>query len=283
MTGAIGLLGTEVTTGASTFRVRGGFTGLYWKNPAARLSRAARRLLRSELVPVAVDTFTGTTEDFWLEWLADEKLDDLSGLVVVFDDGGRPVGWVAGNIRTFGGRTCFYANSAGVHPDVQSLGLSSAMWRQMLVKEIVRSAPRRLHAVMRTANPLVYSAWAAAAGGIERAQPSPITDVVPDDVLRIAADVASHLGQLDRLDPATLVIRDAYENTDNGLWLERPTSAQQVVDDWMRSLLGPRDAVVLVVVFDPVPLMIREVARQLLRRMGVAGWRSSRSSRGGAG
>ncbi|MGW6377823.1 GNAT family N-acetyltransferase [Rhodococcus sp. NPDC055112] len=246
---------------------------------AKSLSPAGRELLRRDFVPVAVETFTGTTLEFWNDWLSDAKLDDLQGLVVVLDSNGTPAAWVASNQRRFGGRECFYANSAGVHPDHQGSGLSSAIWRELLRSAIVASAPRRLYAVMRTANPLVYGAWSAAAGGPGKAFPSPASSAIPDRVLRIAADAARDLGQLDRFDPATLIITDAYEHTENGLWTERPTSDQDAVDDWMRATLGPKDAIVLVVAFDPIPMLLSEMVRTVRIRLGIGTGGSSRSSR----
>ncbi|MFC9834763.1 GNAT family N-acetyltransferase [Rhodococcus sp. NPDC127530] len=245
---------------------------------AQRLSPGGREFLRRNFVPVAVETYTGTTPEFWNDWLSDAKLDDLHGLVVVLDSNGTPAAWVASNQRQFGGRDCLYANSAGVHPDYQGSGLSSAIWRELLRSAIVESAPRRLYAVMRTANPLVYGAWSAGAGGPGKAFPSPTSSVIPHRVLRIATDTAGYLGQLDRLDPATLIIKNAYEHTKNGLWAERPTSHQDSVDDWMRATLGPKDAIVLVVTFDPIPMLLNEIVRTVRIRLGIGTVGSSRSS-----
>lgn len=269
----------ELASGAKKFTVRPGFTGLHWSNVATQLAPAGRELLRSEFVPVAVETFTGTTPEFWKDWLSDAKLDDLQGLVVVLDANGTPAAWVASNQRSFGGRDCFYANSAGVHPNYQGSGLSSAIWRELLRSAIIRSAPRRLYAVMRTSNPIVYGAWSAGAGGLNKAYPSPISTEIPDRVRRIAKDAAASLGQLDRLDPDTLIIENAYEHTENGLWTERPTSDQDSVDGWMHANLGPKDAIMLVVVFDPIPLLFNEIVRTARIRTGIGTAGSSRSSR----
>jgi hypothetical protein len=55
----------ELAAGATRFTVRPGFTGLHWTNVAKHLSSAGRDILRRDFVPVAVETFTGTTPDFW--------------------------------------------------------------------------------------------------------------------------------------------------------------------------------------------------------------------------
>lgn len=262
--------------GARTFRVRGGFTGLKWSPVADRLLPQAREALRRELVPVALETFDGTAPEFWLDWLSDASLDAMQGLVVVLDEHSRPAAWVASNRRTFGGRRCFYANSAGVHPRHQGAGLSSAIWRALLKPEIARAAPHRLYAVMRTGNPLVYGAWSAVAGP-DKTFPSPGRDV-PEQVRAVAVDAARELGQLERLDPRTLVIRDAYDSSEAGLWRHRPRSDRPEVDAWFDELLAPRDAVVLIVAFDPVSMIWGEAARVLARRFGLSAGRSSRRS-----
>ncbi|TDD61149.1 hypothetical protein E1263_08135 [Kribbella antibiotica] len=250
--------------GAQRFPVRAGLTGLLWTRLDTQLTQPDRAHLRNTFPAVAVQAFTGTTEEFWTTWLADEKLDELSGLVLVVDHDHQPVAWVASNLRRFGGRKCFYANSAGVHPAYQGTGLSSTIWRVLLRSAIIRSAPRTLYAVMRTGNPLVYSAWSAATGRTDTTWPTP-GGTVPESVRRIAADAADSLGQADRLDPSTLIISDAYDTTQSGLYTERPTSDQTAIDDWFGTILGPRDAVVLVVAFYPLRAMLAESLRPLRR------------------
>lgn len=265
----------ELLQGAKKISVRPGFTGLLWTDVRTRLSAPARQYLRRTFPAIAVRTFTGTDEAYWEEWLSDERLDELSGLVIVLDGNGLPAGWVASNDRSFGGRTCFYANSAGVHPDHQGTGISSTIWRALLRAAIGKAAPRSLHAVMRTANPLVYSGWSAATGRTDTTWPAPRRGI-PDRIRRIAADAAADLGQADRLDPNTSVITDAYEAE---LWTERPTSHRAELDEWFAELLGPRDAVVLVVAFHPLSLMTHMVLHQARRTLGLRKSGSSRSAR----
>lgn len=269
----------ELASGARRFSVRPGFTGLQWTRVADTLPPSAREILRKVFVPIAVDTFTGTTPEFWNGWLSDTNLDDLQGFILVLDATGTPAAWVAGSRRQFGGQECFYANSAGVHPNYQGSGLSSKIWRELLRTAIAAAAPRRLYAVMRTANPLVYGAWSAAAGRPENTFPSPTVTAIPHHVRRIATDAAKYLGQLDRLDPETLIIENAYEHTETGLWTDRPTSDRDSIDDWMRATLGPKDAIVLVVAFDPIPMMLNEIIRTVRIKLRLGAGRSSRRSR----
>ncbi len=268
----------ELLHGAKRISVGPGLTGLLWTRIRAQLSGPARQYLRATFPAVAVRAFTATTEQYWQDWLADENLDRLGGLVVVLDSAGLPVAWVAGNDRRFGGRRCFYANSAGVDPSHQGTGISSTIWRALLRAAIVKAAPRSLYAVMRTANPLVYGAWSAATGRSDTTWPTP-AGTVAEPVRRIAADAAADLGQADRLDRRTLVITEAYEDTEEGLWTQRPTSDRTDIDDWFATILGPRDAIVLVVAFHPVGTMIDELRRTARRALGLRSSRASRSSR----
>ena len=258
----------ELLRGAKKISAGTGLTGLLWTDVKSQLSTPAREHLRATFPSVAVQAFTATTEQFWENWLSDEKLDELSGLVIVFDPAGLPVAWVASNDRKFGGRRCFYANSAGVHPDYQGAGLSSTIWRALLRSAIVKAAPRSLHAVMRTGNPLVYGAWSSATGRPDATWPAP-GQAIPDHVQRIAADAAADLGQADRLDRRTLVITDAYDDTETGLWTQRPTSDRTDIDEWFASILGPRDAIVLVVAFNPARIAIDEARRKIRRSLGL--------------
>ncbi|RKT88513.1 hypothetical protein SAMN05421805_1011535 [Saccharopolyspora antimicrobica] len=268
----------ELLAGAKKISVGPELTGLLWTDVRTRLSGPARQYLRRTFPAVAVQAFTATTEQYWEDWLSDGNLDELSGLVVVLDSTGLPVAWVASNDRSFGGRRCFYANSAGVHPEHQGTGISSTIWRALLRAAIVRAAPRSLYAVMRTGNPLVYGAWSAATGRTDTTWPAPGIPI-PEHIRRIAADAAADLGQADRLNPRTSVITDAYDDTEAGLWTQRPTSDRADVDEWFATLLGPRDAIVLVVAFHPIRVMIDEVLRQARRTLGLRSSRSARSSR----
>lgn len=252
----------ELLAGAKQVSVGPELTGLLWTGVRTQLSGPARQYLRGTFPAVAVRAFTATTEQYWQNWLSDDNLDRLSGLVVVLDSTGLPVAWVASNDRRFGGRRCFYANSAGVHPEYQGTGISSTIWRALLRVAIVKAAPRSLYAVMRTGNPLVYGAWSAATGRTDATWPAP-DSAVPDHVQRIAADAADDLGQADRLDRRALVITDAYDDTEAGLWTQRPTSDRKDIDDWFATILGPRDAIVLVVAFHPVRIMLDEVRRKV--------------------
>ena len=96
-----------VRSGAKQISVHPGLTGLVWTEVSTQLSGAAREHLRETFPAVAVEAFTGTTEEYWQDWLSDEKLDQLAGLVVVFDSDGLPVAWVANNDPWYGGRRCF--------------------------------------------------------------------------------------------------------------------------------------------------------------------------------
>jgi hypothetical protein len=63
------VLPPELAAGAKRFSARPGFTGLHWTHVANTLSPGARDILRRDFVPIAVETFTGTTPEFSNDWL----------------------------------------------------------------------------------------------------------------------------------------------------------------------------------------------------------------------
>jgi GNAT superfamily N-acetyltransferase len=134
-------------------------------------------MLRERIVPVATAAFDGTTADFWAQHWSDEQLDRLDVLHVAVDETGTPVGWVSGRRADWGGRRVLYAASAGVAPDIQGGGVSAALWRRVVERELRRAPLRPLFVVLRTGNPLVYDAWVAAAGDPRAVHPRPDTAV----------------------------------------------------------------------------------------------------------
>jgi hypothetical protein len=267
----------DLLVGSTPVRTRAGYTGRMWSPVKTTLTPQAREILRQSLIPVALEAFDGTSADYWQQWMSDNSLDAMHGLVVVFDSDGLSAAWVASNRWELDGKECFYANSAGVNPRHQGAGLSSTIWRALPTPEIRRTAPRRMYAVTRTGNPLVYGAWSSAAGGPQHAYPAPDRQP-PAQIRRIAAAAAQRLGQLDRFNRESLVIRDAYDFTEAGLWSQPPSSDQSDTERWFASALGPRDAFIVVVVFDPLLIILGEAIRTVRLRLGLGpgGW--SRSS-----
>lgn len=61
--------------------------------------------------------------------------------------------------------------------------------------------------------------------------------------------------------------------------LPRPSSHRAELDEWFAELLGPRDAVLLVVAFHPISLMTHMVLHQVRRSLGLRKSTSSRNAR----
>lgn len=204
-------------------QVGSGLHGLLW-DPVTAMPAEARRQWRERAIPVAVTAFDGTSADFWLSHWSDAELDRLSVLHVAVDDSGSPAGWVSGRRESWGDRRVSYAASAGVAPHIQGGGLSAALWRRVVMREVIRAFPRPLFVVLRTGNPLVYDAWTAAAGGPEAVHPRPGIPV-PPDVQAMARDAAEYLGQAADIDLATLRIDDAYRAVPGGCGVTDPARA----------------------------------------------------------
>jgi hypothetical protein len=243
------MAGTEAVAlylNASRKRLLRGWNSLLW-DPVSRMSPETREEWRRSAIPVALAAFDGTSADFWAEQWSDEELGRLSVLNVAVDDSGRAQGWVSGRRTQWGGQRVLYAASAGVSPDVQGGGLSAALWRRVVLREVARAFPRPLFVVLRTGNPLVYDAWTAA-GGAAAVSPRPGTPV-PAHVVRIARGAAEYLCQARDLDPSTLRIKEAYRAVPGGLWRLRPRSRDEGTNAWFENSLGPTDAFVVVTRF----------------------------------
>jgi hypothetical protein len=229
--------------------------GLLW-DPVAHMSQTTREWLRERVLPVATAAFDGTTTDYWAQHWSDEQLDRLDVLHVAVDENSIPVGWVSGRRGNWGGRRVLYAPSAGVAPGIQGGGVSAALWRRVVERELRRAPLRPLFVVLRTGNPLVYDAWVAAAGNPRAVHPRPDT-AVPARVQAIARDAAAYLGQAAELDPRRLHITDAYRSTPGGLWRHRPRSRDQGTNTWFDTTLKPTDAVLVVARFHPLTQLWR--------------------------
>jgi hypothetical protein len=180
------------------------------------------------------------------------------------------VGWVSGRRADWGCRRVFYAASAGVAPDIQGGGVSAALWRRLVERELQQAPLRPLFVVLRTGNPLVYDAWVAAAGGPRAVHPRPDT-AVPARVQAIAHDAAAYLGQAGELDPRRLLIADAYRNTPGGLWRHRPRSRDESTNTWFDTTLRPTDAFVVVARFHPLTQLWRSLtSRRRPKRVTIA-------------
>lgn len=88
----------RLSEGAKKVSVGNALTALVWIEVRTQLTGSTRQALREVFPSVAVQAFTATTEQYWQDWLSDDSLDALAGLVVV-DAAGLPVAWVANNDR----------------------------------------------------------------------------------------------------------------------------------------------------------------------------------------
>tara|TARA_B100002049_G_scaffold234895_1_gene218188 strand:+ start:13286 stop:14179 length:894 start_codon:yes stop_codon:yes gene_type:complete len=272
-------LPTRLVAEARCRMLRSRFPTLIWDNVPEQMTPAARVWLRNCLVPLAQRVFDRTSQRFWLEWLSDTSLNKLKRFVLVFDNAGQPIGWAAAGAFEVGGRRCFYGSSAGVDPVWQGAGITSAAARHLFLPALGAAAPRPLYAVVRTGNPLVYSAWQAGHVGRQPLYPNPDGRRIPQPIVDIATEAANRYAQGARLDPATLIMRDCYSREAAGLWSKRPACDNDAVGRWFNDNLNARDAVMLVAPFDPAATFARESMRAVQKRLGLTTGRSSRRVR----
>ncbi|ROO28140.1 hypothetical protein [Salinisphaera japonica] len=256
--------------------IRSRFPALIWDNVPEQMSPATRVWLRSAFVPLAQRVFDRTSRRFWLTWLSDDSLNQLKRFILVFDQTGQPIAWAAAGAFEVDGRRCFYGSSAGVDPAWQGSGITSSAARHLFLPALGAAAPRTLYAVVRTGNPLVYSAWQAGQVGRQPIYPALDGREPPAAIAAIAREAADRLGHGDRLDPTTLIMRDCYNDEAAGLWSKRPPCDDDTVGRWFNDNLTAHDGVMMVVPFDPAATFAQESMRLVQKRLGLNTGRSSR-------
>ncbi|WP_129591320.1 hypothetical protein [Salinicola tamaricis] len=220
--------------------------------------------------------FDSTSLDYWRYFFSYDTLWQFSGLALVVDQEGEIVAWGASQEFSVGGRRVLYASSAGVEPSYQGSGLSSRIWRMLLLSALFDSPLRPLYVTMRVGNPLVYSAWSAGATRKKDVYPRPGSGEIPSHIQAIGNQVAKYLGQKDLYEPDTMVVRNAYGFLNEGLWSRRPSSDWSEIDGWMNHWLGEKDAFVMVVAFSPIKMAMNECQRQIVKKLGLRNKLSSR-------
>lgn len=229
-----------------------------WDNPSALTDTGRQRML-ALLRDLAARSFGADHSDYWHTRIDSGFFDQISCLALILDPAGVPVGWGGYHRRRFASRRALYLDAAGVIPAHRRFGLSSALMTHFLTLEILTRPWGNTYVVLRTRHPAVYSGWRK---GLGRARVHPRRDrAVPATITRIATDAAHWLGDGPRLDPRTLLIRDAYRMFEGRVYGVTPRSGHPDLDTYFAEQVGPKDAVLMVVRMSALPL-----ARILLGR-----------------
>ncbi|MEU3309358.1 GNAT family N-acetyltransferase [Nocardiopsis sp. NPDC055551] len=235
-----------------------GYQVARWDTPAALTGPGRQRML-TLLRDLAARSFGADHSDYWHTRVDSGFFDHISCLALILDPAGTPVGWGGYHRHRFASRRALYLDAAGVVPAHRRFGLSSALMTHFLTRELIARPWGNTYVVLRTRHPAVYSGWRK---GLGRTRVHPRRDrPVPAMIARIATDAAHWLGDGPRLDPRTLLVRDAYRMFEGRVYGVTPRSGHIDLDTYFAEQVGPKDAVLMVVRMSALPL-----ARILLGR-----------------
>ena len=251
-----------------------------WNSPAD-LAPDCRDRLHRILRDLAARAFAADHSGYWRSRVSGGFFDQISTLALILGPDGTPVGWGGYHRRRFASRRALYLDAAGVVPAHRRFGLSAALMAHFLTREVLAHPLSPTYVVLRTRHPAVYSAWR---DGLGRHRVHPHRDrPLPVRVRRLAGDAAAWLGDGPRLEPDTLLVRDAYHMFDGDIYGVRPHSGDERLDAYFAREIGPKDAL-LVVARVSAPALVRIlVGRALARRSAgrpPTGGRPRRSARG---
>ncbi|MBR8744852.1 GNAT family N-acetyltransferase [Nocardiopsis sp. MG754419] len=264
----------ELNTPPTVRPLAHGYRVARWDSPAS-LTEPCRTRMLTILRDLAARSFGADHSDYWHNRDEAGFFDRISCLALILDPDGIPVGWGGYHRRRFASRRALYLDAAGVVPAHRRFGLSSALMIHFLAREILTRPWSNTYVVLRTRHPAVYSGWHK---GLGPARVHPRQDrPVPATIARIAADAAEWLGDGPRLDPRTLLVRDAYRMFEGRVYGVPPRSGDAELDAYFAEQVGPKDAVLMVVRMGALPL-----SRILLGRLWGGPSSTSAEERRGA-
>ncbi|WP_017586441.1 GNAT family protein [Nocardiopsis ganjiahuensis] len=247
--------------------LRPGYRVARWDNPTA-LTPQCRERLHSALRDLAARAFGADHSGYWRTRMASGFFDQISSLALILGPGDVPVGWGGYHRHRFASRRALYLDATGVVPAHRRFGLSAALMTHFLHREVLTHPLSNTYVVLRTRHPAVYAGWRK---GLGRARVFPRQDrPVPGLVRRIASDAADWLGDGPRLEPDTLLVRDAYRMFDGEIYGVAPRSGDRDLDARFAREVGPKDAVLVVARMGVLPLARCALGRLLNSRPSPA-------------
>ncbi|GAB3735349.1 GNAT family N-acetyltransferase [Nocardiopsis nanhaiensis] len=255
--------------------LRTGYRIARWDAPS-ELAPECRERLHTVLRDLAARAFGADHSGYWRTRVASGFFDQVSSLALVLDRDGEPVAWGGYHRRRFASRRALYLDAAGVVPSHRRAGLSAALMTHFLSREVLAHPLANTYVVLRTRHPAVYAGWRK---GLGPARVFPRQDrPVPHLVRRIATDAAGWLGDGPRLEPETLLVRDAYRMFDGDIYGVDPCSGDTDLDARFAREVGPKDAMLVVARMGVLPLARATLGRILTSRAHRApatGWRTA--------
>lgn len=213
-----------------------------WTN-TAEFSTASKDVMFSCLIEISTKAFGADMTSYWADRDEGGFFERITKFCLLVDPTDTVAGWTGYHRTRFGGMPCLYLDSSGVLPELQGDGLMGRLHTRMITHECIVHAPRPVHLVTRTENPVVYRLLRDGCGA-DNIWPSPHAAPSPR-VSAIGSDAADWLEQREKFEPATLSVRGAYDNLD-ALYGDLPSCGEAATDEFFRTSLRPEDAYIVV-------------------------------------
>jgi len=202
------------------------------------------------LVPVTSYAFGADMTGYWKNRRAGNYLENSEELVLLTNSGNKIIGWSGYSIINNTACTIIYNDSSGVIPPYQNKGLMGTIFKSRvsvcLEKFQRQNVP--LYFSTRTESPVIYKMRQRL---MSKIYPNP-NYPTPNRVTTHAKILADWLGQLEKFEAESLIVRNAYDMVDD-LYGELPTSEDQELNQWIYSQLSSVDAFLLMGEVDKNP------------------------------
>lgn len=221
----------------------GGYKAYSIKHPSKELSLAAQAAIYDAYVPLTTYAFGADMTLYWRARKEEQYMERAEELVLVVDKNDDLVGWTSYSLVKADKSTIVYNDSSGITPPHQKNKLMGRLFQKRVSDCIAEYADKNIPLLFatRTETPVMYSMQKKLTDTLYPSPDYPTPDFISDQAL-IMAD---WLGQKDKLDKKSLIIRNAYAMLDE-LYGELPSSGDDVLDHWIRHELGPLDAFLLI-------------------------------------
>ncbi len=221
----------------------GGYKAYSIKKPGKELSQAAQAAIYDVYVPLTSHAFGADMTLYWRTRKEEQYMERTEELVLVADKNNDLVGWTSYSLVKADKSTIIYNDSSGITPPHQKNKLMSRLFQKRVSDCIAEYADENIPLLFatRTETPVMYAMQKKLTDMLYPSPDYPTPDFIGDQAL-IMAD---WLGQKDKLDKKSLIIRNAYAMLDE-LYGELPSSGDEVLDQWIRHQVGPLDAFLLI-------------------------------------
>jgi hypothetical protein len=232
---------------AECFPLPAGMTGYAVPDPGKSLSPSRQEHVFAALVRVTTRSFEADMTPYWAHRRQERYFHLLSEFVLVADAHGRMVGWTGYQTFAPNGFRNIYIDSTGMVSSDQSRGVMRTVFTERIGRAAVPRLARsgaRVYVSARSESPVFYKLMRSLVEP-DGLFPRPARGI-PPDVEACVRDLAQRLGQIDILEPSSLVLRNAYGSILDELYGELPSCGEPDLDRLFRTQLGPLDAYLLV-------------------------------------